>query len=333
MKQLWTTVCTFLAFAAFAQDFNVKGFEAPYPSGGSIERADPALDKIIAPGTKVEKLAEGFDWAEGPVWVPAQQAVVFSDVPRNIAYRWSEKDGISEYIKPSGFTGDKSDSPEPGSNGLTLDSGGKIVLCQHGDRCISRREDDGSFTRLATAYDGKRFNSPNDLVYGPNGDLYFTDPPWGLKGNYKSALREIPFTGVYRLQSDGTVSLVSDKLRPNGIGMSPDGSKLYVTNGRKIVVFSRKADGSTSATHKDFFDLEAVGKRGGPDGFTVGDDGTLFIGYLGGKEGGIVIVSAQGKYLGIVRTRVRSANCTLDRKNKVLYFMADAYIGRVQLAK
>ena len=154
-----------------------------YPSFGKIERKDARFDQLIPQNAVLEKLAEGFDWAEGPVWDKKGQYLLFSDIPPNSVMKWKEGEGISLFLKPSGYTGSKPRGGEPGSNGLHFDSAGRLVLCQHGDRRIARLKGDKSFETLADRYDGNRFNSPNDAVYKSNGDLYFTDPPYGLEGS------------------------------------------------------------------------------------------------------------------------------------------------------
>src|SRR3954470_17988029 len=200
-----------------------------YPSLGAIERTDKAINELIAPDAKIEKLAEGFDWSEGPVWVKRGGYLVFSDVPRNEVLRWKEGEGIKQFLKPSGYTGSKARGGEPGSNGLTTDADGMLVLCQHGDRRVVRLEKDGSFTPIAQFYQYRRFNSPNDLVYKSNGDLYFTDPPYGLEKLNADPAKELKFNGVYRVTPKGEVNLMIDNLTfPNGIAFSPDEKTLYV---------------------------------------------------------------------------------------------------------
>src|SRR5215207_1651575 len=168
-----------------------------YPTMGNIERLDPAVDALLGPDAHIEKLAGGFEWSEGPVWVPRAKYLLFSDVPRNVVFLWKEGVPTTDYMIPSGYTGKKPRGGEPGSNGLTLDSQGRLVLCQHGDRQVARQEHDGKVTVLARYYNYRRFNSPDDLVYKKNGDLYFTDPPYGREGNTKDPAKEIMFQGVY----------------------------------------------------------------------------------------------------------------------------------------
>src|SRR6185503_16440679 len=196
---------------------------------------------LIEMTTPIEKLASGFDWSEGPVWIKAGQPpinapsalsggyLLFSDVPSNTVYRWKAGDGVSVFVHPSGYTGATPRGGEPGSNGLTTDSQGRLVLCEHGDRRVGRIEKDGRHITLADRYQGKRFNSPNDLTYKSNGDLYFTDPPYGLEKNMDDPKKELSFQGVYRLTPTGEVTLLTDRMtRPNGLAFSPDEKTLYV---------------------------------------------------------------------------------------------------------
>jgi gluconolactonase len=295
---------------------------------GSIERLDPAIDALLPKAAKVERIATGFLWAEGPTWVPSGDFVAFSDVKRNVAYRWKAGEGLREYLNPSGFTGDKSDSPEPGSNGLNVDLNGQVIACQHGDRRVVRVRPDGSFETVVDRWEGKRFNSPNDVAIHPTlGDIFFTDPPWGLKGNVRSSYREIDFLGVYRLSASGALSVIAKDLRPNGITFAPDGKTLFVTNGREIVAYDVSATGAPS-NRRRFFDLSTVGKRGGPDGMECHSSGALFIGWLGG---GVVVVSAAGKHLGTIHTGVRTANCCFDADESTLFITANNWLARVRL--
>lgn len=203
---------------------------AAHPTLGTIERLDPRLDKLVPPGAVLEKLAEGFKWSEGPVWVDGPAGyLLFSDIPNNAVMKWKQGEGLSVFLKPAGYTGKTSRGGEMGSNGLTLDAAGRLVLCQHGDRQIARRESDGRWTTLANRYEGKRFNSPNDLVFKSNGDLYFTDPPYGLPKGPDDPTRELDFCGLFRVAPDGKVTLLTKELtRPNGLAFSPDEKTLYV---------------------------------------------------------------------------------------------------------
>ena len=202
-----------------------------FPTIGEIIRVDPRLDELIAPDAKIEVLASGFVWTEGPVWVPDDQGghLLFSDIPRNSIYRWREGEGAALFMKPAGFTGVVDYGAEPGSNGLLLDQQGRLVCCEHGDRRLSVLSKNGGKITLADRYQGKRFNSPNDAVLKSNGDIYFTDPPYGLPERANDPRRELDFCGVYRLATDGAVTLLTKEMtRPNGIAFSPDEKTLYI---------------------------------------------------------------------------------------------------------
>ncbi|HUS40959.1 MAG TPA: SMP-30/gluconolactonase/LRE family protein, partial [Pirellulales bacterium] len=207
-----------------------------FPSIGHVDRFDAALDELIPKDAVIEVLGGGFDWAEGPVWVPEKENqfggfVLFSDIPHNAVMRWQEGVGVSVYMKPAGYTGVADYGREPGSNGLALDAMGRLVLCEHGDRRISVVTKGGGKLTLADRWNGKRFNSPNDLAIRTNGDIFFTDPIYGLPQRADDPLCEIDFCGIYRLQPDGTVTLQSKAMsRPNGIAFSPDELTLYVAN-------------------------------------------------------------------------------------------------------
>jgi gluconolactonase len=181
----------------------------------------------------MEKLAEGFEWSEGPAWDKAGNRLLFSDVPQNVVYEYGPgRPGVTEHLRPSGFTGAEPRGGEPGSNGLAFDAGGNLVLCQHGDRRVARWDKAAKkFVTIADRYDGKRFNSPNDLCFDSKGNLYFTDPPYGLPKNMEDPTKELPYQGVYRVSPDGKVTLLNkDVTRPNGIALSPDERTLYVAS-------------------------------------------------------------------------------------------------------
>lgn len=296
----------------------------------SIERLDPALDTILAPDTRIETLCTGFDWSEGPVWDPEAGHLLFSDVPQNTIYRWSE--GMEEaevWMKPSGFTGPVSNRRESGSNGLTFDAKGRLVLCEHGDRRVAVLTKDGGKMTVADRYDGKRFNSPNDLAIRRNADIYFTDPPYGLP---KGADPEIPFCGVYRVTPDGAVTLlVRDLERPNGIAFSPDEKTLYVAVSHqptvRIMAYPVKDDG-TLGTGRTFLDATKLDGPGSCDGLKVGPDGTVFA----TGPGGLLIITPEGKLLGRVLCGRPTANVAFGQDGRDLYLTADDRLLRVKLA-
>ncbi len=301
---------------------------------GSIDRNDPRFDKLIPPGAAVEKLAEGFDWSEGPVWDRKAGALLFSDVPMNTVFRWKEGMAKPEvFLKPSGYTGKDPRGGEPGSNGLTLDPEGRLVLCQHGDRRVARLEADGSFKTIVDGYQGKRLNSPNDAVYASDGSLYFTDPPYGLVGGNNDPKKELAFNGVYRLSKAGELTLLTREMTfPNGIGLSPDEKTLYVANSDPAkalwMAFPLKADG-TVGEGRVFFDATRGVKtlKGLPDGLKVDKDGNLFA----TGPGGVLVFSPDGTHLGTLNTGEATANVGWGGEDgSTLYITADMYLGRIK---
>jgi gluconolactonase len=304
------------------------------PTLGKIERLDPAFDKLVPKDARIELLAEKkFMWAEGPVWVAGQKALLFSDIPRNMVWKWSDGK-LEEFLKPSGYTGTaKFEGPEPGCNGLALDKSGTLLLCQHGDRRLARLEKDGSFKTLADKYNGKRLNSPNDLTIMSNGDIYFTDPPYGLPKQMEDPAKELDFQGVYRLDTKGNVTLLTKEMtRPNGIALSPDEKRLYVANSDDKMaiwkVFPVKEDG-TLGEGKVFFDsTKWVGKDhpGLPDGMKVDASGNVWA----TGPGGVLVFSPEGKHLGTLATGVPTANCGWGDDGSTLYITADKNLVRVK---
>lgn len=313
------------------------GAQATQPDAGTlgaIDRNDPRFDKLIPPGAKIEKLAEGYDWSEGAAWDRKDRSVVFSDVPRNHALRWREGDrAASVFLDPSGYTGTTKRGGEPGSNGLLFDPENRLVLCQHGDRRVARLEADGKFTTLADKFEGKRFNSPNDAVYHSDGSLFFTDPSYGLEGGNKSPLKEIPHNGVYRRAKDGTVTLVTKELSfPNGIGLSPDEKTLYVANSdseRAIwMAFPLKPDG-TVGPGRVFFDATRGVKtlKGLPDGLKVDKAGNVFA----TGPGGVLVFDPDGTHLGTLATGEANGNVAFGGEDgSTLFICADMYLARVR---
>ena len=304
---------------------------------GSVERLDPVLDEIIAPGVLPEIVADSFDWSEGPLWLPDQEILIFSDVPQNTVYQWSEKSGLKLYLSPSGYTGALRREEESGSNGLLRDPEGRLVLCQHGDRRMARMEapldkPEPDYVTLADNWQGKRFNSPNDAIYNSRGELFFTDPAYGMESGWEDPKREIDFAGVYKLNTEGEVILLIDSLEaPNGIGLSPDESKLYIgSSGRDASWYEYHfaPDGSLR-DGKVFFDARELQKsrRGSPDGLVVRNDGIIFA----SGPGGILIFTPEAKHLGTILTGQATSNCTLDSENKYLYMTADMYLMRIRL--
>ncbi|MFC2098520.1 SMP-30/gluconolactonase/LRE family protein [Bacteroidota bacterium] len=308
-----------------------------YPKTGSVERLDPIMDDIIAPGVLPEIIADSFVWCEGPVWVPEIESVLFSDIPQNSVFQWTEKDGLKLYLKPAGYSATSPRKGETGSNGLLLDSEGRLVLCQHGDRRMARMDaplDDPvpSYVSLADKWNGKRFNSPNDAVYSKTGDLYFTDPCYGMAEQWDDPLREIDFTGVYRYTVGSEVIMLIDSIpAPNGIGLSPDESKLYVaSSGSDGSWYEYQISGDgTLSSGRVFFDARELRKirRGSPDGLEIREDGIIFA----TGPGGVMIFDPDGNHLGTVMTGQATSNCTIDSEGNWLYMTADMYLMRIAL--
>lgn len=305
-------------------------------SFGKIVRLDPAFDKLVAKDAVLEPLAVNkFEWSEGPVWIKGEKALLFSDIPRNMVWKWSEKDGLTVFLKPSGYTG-KPDftGREPGSNALTIDKQGRLLLCQHGDRRIAAWDPkEKKFITLADKYMGKRFNSPNDLVIKSNGDIYFTDPPYGLPKNVDDPAKELDFQGVFRLTPKGEITLLTKEMsRPNGLAFSPDEKILYVANSdpksATWMQFPVLSDG-TLGEGKVFFDSTSMqGERvfGLPDGMKVDVNGNLWA----TGPGGVLVFTKEGKHLGTLATGVATANCGWGDDGSVLYICADKNLLRIK---
>lgn len=307
-----------------------------FPTLGEVHRFESDLGELLAEDARLEVIASGFDWTEGPVWVPAKGDqpghLLFSDIPRNSVYKWVEGEGASLFMKPSGYTGVTDYGAEPGCNGLLLDPQGRLVSCEHGDRRVSVLTDGGGKRTLVDNYQGKRLNSPNDAVYHSNGDLYFTDPPYGLPDRWEDARRELDFCGVYRLSKDGKLTLVTDEMtRPNGIGLSPDEKTLYVAQSDPEAAiwkaFPVKEDGTLGEGTLLHDATESVGKLPGlPDGMAIDQKGNLFA----TGPGGVYIFKPDGTLLGRISTGEKTANCTFGGPDgSILYLTADTYICRI----
>ena len=307
-----------------------------YRTFGRILSLSSEFDKIVPPHAKIEVLAQGFTWTEGPVWVESEQALLFSDVPRNTAYKWTDIKGVEVYLNPSGYTGSKPRSGGKGSNGLTLDNKGNLILCRHGDREIARmssslRLPQPLFESLATHYNGKKLNSPNDVVVDSKGNIYFTDPPYGIDKDQPGA-RELDINGVYRINTDGSLELMVEDLdRPNGIGLSPSEDLLYVANSNPPVWMAYELDKKLPIKGKLLFDgsdlLKASISGQAPDGMDVNSNGIIF---ATGPDG-VIVLTPEGEHLGTIYTGKKTSNCTLNDDETVLYVTCDDYILRVIL--
>lgn len=305
-------------------------------SAGSIVRLDPTLDVLVPTDAAVEKVAGGFEFVEGPVWMPGPEGrLIFSDIPGNKTYSWSEIGGLQVLLNP--VTPDDSESGAVGgSNGLALDANGRLVLCEHGNRRVARLEADGSRTTLADHFDGKRLNSPNDIVFHSSGVAFFTDPPYGLEKQDKDPAKELTHNGIYRLDLDGTVTLLaSEQARPNGLAFSPDESTLYVSNSGwpKDALLMRYPvlDDLTLGDATLFFDTSGlIGDtfNGTPDGLKLDQSGNI---YTTGP-GGILVLNPQGKHLGTIELNEVAANVGWGDDGKTLYITATTSIYRIKLS-
>ena len=314
---------------------NIEGVrpEAPQQSSApAIVRLDPRLDQIVPANAELEKIVDGFTWVEGPVWNRSGNYLLFSDVPGNQIIKWKAEERASVFLKSSGYSGTQPfTGREPGSNGLTFDKEGRLVFCQHGDRSISRLEKNGTRTTLVDNYEGKRLNSPNDLIYKTNGDLYFTDPPYGLPKTFDDPEKELPFQGVYRLSRDGKLTLLTTEVKaPNGIAFSPDEKKLYVSDSARAAwfAFDVKKDGTLSPG-KILFDGAEVskGRLGAPDGLKVDAFGNIF----SAAPGGLFIIAPDGTLLGRFDLGTPTGNCAWGEDGSTLFITSNTRVYRIRL--
>lgn len=332
MKKITLLITLFAAAVAWPIEKARTATPANAPGVPAVVRLDPRLDLFIAPDAELEKIADGFAWAEGPVWNRAGKYLLFSDVPNNRIVKWKAGEGASVFLESSGYSGtDPFTGREPGSNGLTFDKQGRLVFCQHGDRRISRLEKNGKRTTLVDNYEGKRFNSPNDLIFKSNGDLYFTDPPFGLPKAFDDPNKELPYQGVYRLSSDGKLTLLTTEVKaPNGIAFSPDEKKLYVADSARTLwfVFDVKKDG-TLAPGKIFFDGTRVsqGRPGVADSLKVDVFGNIFA----AAPGGLFILSPEGKLLGRFDLGTATGNCAWGEDGSTLFITSNTFLYRIKL--
>ncbi len=307
-----------------------------YPSIGKVVRLDPALDKLIAPDAKIEVLSSGYQWSEGPVWVKNGEYLLFSDVPANTIYRWKEGDkSATPFLKPSGYTGLGRYSYEPGSNGLIINQKGELVACEHGDRRVSSMPlEVGGKRTLADSFQGKKLNSPNDIVQHSSGAYYFTDPPYGLDKWEKDPTREQELFGVYRIGTDGKITLATGELlRPNGLAFSPDEKTLYVAQSyadRAIyMAYPVNTDGSLGVG-KVFYDATPAVKEGKlkglPDGMKIDKKGNLFA----TGPGGVLIISPECKLLGRIDNNEPTANSAWGDDGGTLYITSNMYLCKVR---
>ena len=299
----------------------------------AFEILDDEAYKIFSPSAQIEVLDSGFIWTEGPLWLTETNQLLFNDIPQNKTFSWSENEGTKVYLDPSGFTSDASRQGEPGANGLVLNPNGQLVLCQHGDRRMAvmnapLAKPISDFTTIADQYRGNNLNSPNDATYSKSGNLYFTDPPYGLSSPDK---QEISFNGVYRFSKEGIISLIDSTLsRPNGIAFSPDEKTLYVANSdpNHAIWMRYDIDDNTGAySNKNiFFNVteNAKTEKGLPDGLKVNEQGYIFA----TGPGGIWVLNPSGKAIARIKTGQATSNCAFGASQNVLYMTADDYLMR-----
>ena len=301
---------------------------------GSVERLSSEMDEFISKDSKIEIIAKGFTWSEGPVWSKKLNAVLFSDVPNNVIYKWDEKNGLDIFLDNIGHSGIVPNSKKSGTNGLIIDQQGNLIICMHGDRRIVKLKDWNSnkVLPIATSFNNKLLNSPNDLVYNSKKELFFTDPPYGLQNGDNDALKELQFNGVFRLSADGKLKvLIKNLSRPNGIAISRDEKTLYVANSdlKNLVIMKYKITDDGVENPEVFFDGSVLSKKdiGLFDGLKIHPTGTVFA----TGPGGVLLINNEGNHIGTIRTEVRSANCAFDDKYEYLYMTSQQYLTRIRI--
>lgn len=310
------------------------GVPAPDPAAITIVALDPRFERLVPSGARIERIADGFTWVEGPAWDRRGRRLLFTDIPNNVVYAWSEQHGVRVFLQPSGYSGaERFAGPEPGANGLAFDAKGRLLLCQHGDRRIARLESDGHLVPVADRYEGKRLNSPNDVFVAPTGDLYFTDPPFGLPKQFDDPGQELGFTGVYRLGRDGRLALLSRELTaPNGIALSPSGRTLYVSNADPTnpvwMAFDVAADGSLGHGRVFHDGRPHVAQAAGvPDGMDIDRDGNLFA----AGPGAVFVFAPDGTLLGRINFGIAVSNTAWGDDGSTLYITASTGVYRMKL--
>src|SRR5690554_5771 len=331
-------LCITLVFVSIVLPFSSCQAQEGKKVNFEMERFDPSLDAVIGKEIELKVLAEGLDWTEGPLWIEEHQMLLFCDIPPNRIYKWTVEGGTELYLTPSGYTQDTPRGGEVGSNGLLLDPDGHLVLCQHGDRRMAKMDapldaPKPEYVTLADGYKGKKLNSPNDAVYKSNGDLYFTDPPYGLEKNVNDPLKEIPFQGVYRVTPDGEVTLLLDSLtRPNGIAFLPDEKTIIIANSDPGKVHWYAYDVDNEGLLQDgriFFDASEASKTapGMPDGLKADNKGNVFA----TGPGGLWVFNRSGEALGRIRLNRSVSNVALPNDDKTIYITADDHVVRLVL--
>ena len=301
---------------------------------GSVERLSPEINNLIEKNARIEILANGFEWSEGPVWSSQLNSVLFSDVPENVIYSWNEDKGLGIFTRPIGYSGEVPNLKKAGTNGLTIDADGNLLICMHGDRKITKLEQLNTNKRatVVNSFDGNLLNSPNDLVYDSKGNLYFTDPPYGLLEGDDDKLKEIPFNGVYKLSPNGDIEvLIKNLTRPNGITISNDEKTLYVANSdnSNAIIMEYELSEFGVKNPQIFFDGNELARKdiGLFDGLKVHPTGNVFA----TGPGGVLVIKENGDHIGTIRTEVKTANCAFDENFQYLYMTSDMYLTRIKL--
>jgi gluconolactonase len=307
------------------------------PVIGTIEFISTKLSTLIKKDARVEIVAEGFQFTEGPLWIEKEQMLLLSDIPGNTIYKWTEANGKEVYVRPAGYTDTAKRGGFMGPNGLILSHDGKLLVCQHGDRRIAVMDaplnaPQSKFITAAGQYNGKRLNSPNDLFLTADGDLYFTDPSYGFERGANDPLKEITYQGVYKMDKTGRITLLIDSIaQPNGIGVFPGGEKLIVSNSdnrkRMWYIYDITADGSLTNA-KVFYDVSNEKASGVCDGLKIDNKGNVFA----AGPGGIWIFTKAGELIGKIKLNgVSASNCAFTPDNKTLFITANQYLLRVNM--
>lgn len=324
-------IVTFASLPTFWQTHALLQGDATQCELCQVQALDPGFWNLFPQNALIERIGSDFDWVEGPVWF--EESLLFSDIPANRIYRWKPDGTFSVFLEQSGYQGlEAFTGAEPGSNGLALDASGRLVICEHGSRRITRLEADGSRTVLAERYAGRRLNSPNDLAFDRNGSLYFTDPPFGLPGQFSDPGKELAFSGIYRRHSNGMVELLSRRLKaPNGLAFSPGGETLYVTDvdpeRPAWYAFPVNAQGRLGEPRLLYdASAESGAGRGAPDGLKVDVTGHLF----GAGPGAVFVMTAQGQLLGKLIIGTPVANVAWGDDGSTLYITADNSVYRIR---
>lgn len=302
---------------------------------GQLIATDNSFFDLIDKNAQIEVLAEGFTWSEGPVWVKDGKFLLFSDVPTNTMYKWQEGTELEVFLKPSGYTGLMPYSNEPGSNGLIINQNGELVACEHGDRRLTKMPLSGHGGKypISDNWDGKRYNSPNDVVQSQKGTYFFTDPPYGLEGHEENKSREIPYFGVYKVSENQRSELViSDLNRPNGVALSPNEKILYVAQSdpEKAYIMAYDLDQNENPINpRILFDATQMvkdGLKGLPDGLKTDQNGNIFT----TGPGGVLVLTPSGKLLGRIDTGQPTSNCNWGGDGSYLYITANQYLCRIK---